>query len=81
MIVKYYFYDMKKFSHKGAEAVEKWMESEDGKPYARDFKIVFLAYKQTYKPPVKYVSKTNTKPFSLMNTRLVSLTIWVRVIV
>jgi hypothetical protein len=23
MIVKHYFYDMKKFSHKGAEAVEK----------------------------------------------------------
>lgn len=48
------------FVNEMAEAVEKWMKSEEGKEYARNFKIVFLAYKQTYKPPVKYVAGTDT---------------------
>lgn len=49
-----------KFINEMAEVVEAWMESEEGAPYARDFKIVFLAYKGTLAAPAKYVSETDT---------------------
>ena len=43
-----------------ADDVEAWMETPEGQPYARDFKITFLAYTTTEAAPVKYDEKTDT---------------------
>ena len=43
-----------------ADDVEAWMETEEGQPYARDFKITFLAYTTTEAAPVNYDEKTDT---------------------
>ena len=43
-----------------ADRVEAWMETPEGKPYARDFKITFLAYTTTEEAPVTYDEKTDT---------------------
>lgn len=43
-----------------AEMVEDYFESEEGKPYARDFTILFFAYNVTNKPPVYYDEATDT---------------------
>lgn len=34
--------------------MDSWMASEAGKPYARDYQIVFLGYLKTLQPPVYY---------------------------
>ncbi len=41
-----------------ADKMSAWMETDEGKPYARDFKIVFLAYQKTLTPPTTYNEKT-----------------------
>ena len=43
-----------------ADRVEAWMETPEGKPYARDFKITFLAYTTTEAAPVIYDEQTDT---------------------
>ncbi len=43
-----------------AELVEDYFESEAGKPYARDFTILFFAYNITNQPPVLYDKETDT---------------------
>ena len=43
-----------------ADDVEAWMETPEGQPYARDFKITFLAYTTTEAAPVIYNEKTDT---------------------
>lgn len=43
-----------------AQIVEDYFESEEGKPYARDFTILFFAYNVTNKPPVYYDEQTDT---------------------
>ena len=43
-----------------ANRVEAWMETPEGQPYARDFKITFLAYTTTEAAPVLYDEKTDT---------------------
>lgn len=42
-----------------AERVEAWMNTEEGKPYKRDFKIFFLAYNKTLGAPVNYDEKND----------------------
>ena len=49
-----------KFLNKIAAKVSKWMESEEGKAYARDFRILFFAYHQTNAAPVQYDEATDT---------------------
>lgn len=43
-----------------AELVEAYFESEEGKPYARDFTILFFAYNITNQAPVTYNEETDT---------------------
>lgn len=43
-----------------AERVSAWMETEEGKPYKRDFRIFFLAYNKTLGAPVEYNEETDT---------------------
>lgn len=43
-----------------SELVEEFFNSEDGKPYARDFKIVFFAYHATNKAPAIYDENLGT---------------------
>ena len=40
--------------------VDAWMASEEGKPYARDYQIMFLGYLKTLQPPVYYDESTKT---------------------
>lgn len=40
--------------------VDDWMASEEGKPYARDYQIIFLAYQKTLPPPAYYDEATKT---------------------
>lgn len=39
------------FCNNVAERLQAWMETEEGKPYARDFKLLFLAYEDTLVAP------------------------------
>lgn len=39
------------FLNNVADRLSVWMESEEGKPYARDYKILFLAYEATLTAP------------------------------
>lgn len=48
-----------------AERIEAWMNTEEGKPYKRDFKIFFLAYNKTLGAPVNYDEATDT--FSIID--------------
>lgn len=43
-----------KFCNDVAKRVSAWMETEEGKPYARDFRILFFAYHATNAAPAKY---------------------------
>lgn len=43
-----------------AERVESYFQSEEGKPYARDYTILFFAYNITNKAPVYYDEATDT---------------------
>lgn len=45
-----------KACNKLSDLVQAWMESDAGKPYARDFEIYFLAYEQMQYVPVKTVN-------------------------
>lgn len=47
-----------KFINEVAKKVEEWMETEEGKPYARDFTIRYLVYHETVEAPVKYDDAT-----------------------
>ena len=49
-----------KFCNDIAKRVTAWMETEKGKPYARDYRILFFAYHATNKPPVTYDAATDT---------------------
>ena len=49
-----------KFCNDVAERVSAWMETEAGKPYARDFRILFFAYHATNAAPVKYNKRKDT---------------------
>lgn len=49
-----------KFCNDIAKQVTAWMETDAGKPYARDYKILFFAYHATNKPPVTYDAATDT---------------------
>ena len=49
---------MVNFCNDLVEKIETWMETEEGKPYARDFRIMLLAYYNTIVPPAKYNSST-----------------------
>lgn len=40
------------------QMVRDWFETEEGKPYARDLRIVFFAYHEYEAPPVVYNEKT-----------------------
>lgn len=42
------------------DRIEAWMETEEGKPYKRDFQISFLAYDFTLKPPVNEIVDEKT---------------------
>ena len=41
-----------------AKLVETWMQSKEGEPYKRDFRILFFAYHATNQPPTVFNSKT-----------------------
>ena len=43
-----------KFCNDVAQKVSAWMETDEGKPYARDFRILFFAYHATNEAPVQY---------------------------
>lgn len=47
-----------KFINEVAKKVEDWMETEEGKPYAREFTIRYLVYHETVEAPVKYDEET-----------------------
>lgn len=49
-----------KFCNDIAKLVTAWMETEEGAPYARDYRILFFAYHATNKPPVTYDAATDT---------------------
>jgi hypothetical protein len=51
---------MVKFCNDVAKKISAWMETEEGKPYARDFRILFFAYHATNDAPVKYNEETDT---------------------
>lgn len=46
------------FVNEVAKRVQAWMETEEGKPYARDFDILYFAYHKSVEPPVKYDEAT-----------------------
>lgn len=41
------------FCNELAQMMRDWMETDEGKPYARDFKIMFLAYQRSLEAPKK----------------------------
>lgn len=41
------------FCNELAEMMREWMKTDEGKPYARDFKIMFLAYQRSLEAPKK----------------------------
>lgn len=43
-----------------AARIDEWMKTEEGKPYAREFFIMFTAYQHTERPPVNYDVETKT---------------------
>ena len=43
-----------KFINEVAARVEAWMETDEGKPYAREFDIVYYAYQETVEAPVTF---------------------------
>ena len=43
-----------KFINEVAAKVQAWMETEEGKPYARDFEIYYLIYQKSIDAPVVY---------------------------
>ena len=43
-----------KFINELANNLEAWMNTEEGLPYKRNFKILFLSYDKTINPPSKY---------------------------
>lgn len=43
-----------KFINEVAAKVQAWMESDEGKPYARDFEILYLVYHKTIDAPAVY---------------------------
>ena len=47
-----------KFMNDVAEAVDAWMETEEGLPYKRDYKIAYLAYQKTLSAPAKFNKET-----------------------
>ncbi|MBQ8658348.1 MAG: DUF4838 domain-containing protein [Clostridia bacterium] len=47
-----------KFCNDLADKMFAWMQTEEGKPYARDFKVLFLAYGKSLVPPSVYNEKT-----------------------
>ncbi len=49
-----------KFCNDVAKRVSAWMETDEGKPYARDFRILFFAYHATNAAPVKYNKRKDT---------------------
>ncbi len=49
-----------KFCNDVAKKVSAWMETDEGKPYARDFRILFFAYHATNAAPVTYDESTDT---------------------
>ncbi len=49
-----------KFNNELAELTTEWMATEEGKPYAREFQIMFLAYQHTEEAPVTYDKETKT---------------------
>ena len=55
------------FANKLAEKMDAWLETEEGKPYARDYRITVLGYgpSSTLRPPAVYdESKGEWKPVS-----------------
>lgn len=48
-----------KFINDIAGKVQEWMETEEGKPYARDFEIRYLVYQKTIEAPVKWDDATS----------------------
>ena len=54
-----------KFINELADNLEAWMNTDEGLPYKRDFKILFLAYDKTIKPPTKY--NETTKKYELID--------------
>ena len=49
-----------KFNNELAQMTREWMATEEGKPYAREFQIMFLAYQHTEEAPVTYDKETKT---------------------
>lgn len=49
-----------KFINELADNLEAWMNTEEGLPYKRDFKLLFLAYDKTINPPTVYNETTGT---------------------
>ncbi|MBQ7236444.1 MAG: DUF4838 domain-containing protein [Clostridia bacterium] len=47
-----------KFINELADNLEAWMNTEEGLPYKRDFKLLFLAYDKTVNPPSVYNKQT-----------------------
>ena len=41
------------FCNELAQMMREWMKTDEGKPYARDFKIMFLAYQRSLEAPKK----------------------------
>lgn len=48
------------FLNRISKEVGAWMETAEGKPYARDYRILFFAYHQTNAAPVHYDAATDT---------------------
>lgn len=46
-----------------AERTRQWMESDEGKPYAKDFLILFSAYQHTEVPPTYYDAEEGVYKF------------------
>ncbi len=50
---------MVKLFNRTCEYVDMWFETEEGKPYKREWYLTFLAYNDLTAPPVKYDAKTD----------------------
>ena len=57
-----------RFTNDVAAAIDAWMETNAGKPYARDYKIGYLAYAQMVEPPFKALSWNETAQTYSVNT-------------
>jgi hypothetical protein len=58
-----------KFCNDLADKMYDWMQTDEGKPYARDFKVLFLAYGPSLVPPSIYNEKA--KQYEAIDTETI----------